>query len=114
MYNIVNGTYRHRYIYFIVESKGKQINIEKSEIINEIKQQCKNLFNKNCESMGIRLIIFNGKIGIVKCNHTEKENIINILRSIKKISSYDIEIITIGTSGTIKTLIKKYIKNYPF
>jgi RNase P/RNase MRP subunit POP5 len=69
------------------------------------------LFNKNCESMGIRLINFNGKYGIVKCNHTEKENIIKLLNSIKKISLNDVYIETIGTSGTIKALIKKYIIN---
>ncbi len=78
---------------------------------NEIKQQCKNIFNKNCENMGIRLISFNGKKGVVKCSHTEKENTIKLLNSIKKISLNEIYIRTIGTSGTIKTLIKKYIND---
>jgi len=66
-------------------------------------------FNKNCGSMGIRLISFNGKYGIVRCNHTEKENTIKLLNYIKKISINDVYIETIGTSGTIKALIKKYI-----
>lgn len=57
--------------------------------------------------MGVRLINFNGEKGIVKCNHTEKENTIKLLNSIKKISSAEIEIKTIRTSGTIKALIKK-------
>lgn len=68
-----------------------------------------NLFNKDCEKMGIRLISFNGEKGIIKCNHNEKENTIKLLNSIKKISLNEIEIKTIGTSGTIKTLIKKYV-----
>ena len=109
MYIIVKKTRRNRYICFVVKSPNKQFNIEKYEINNEIKLQCKNLFNKNCENMGIRLISFNGKKGIVKCNHIEKDNTIKLLNSIKKISSNEIEILTIGTSGTIKTLIKKYI-----
>jgi RNase P/RNase MRP subunit POP5 len=58
--------------------------------------------------MGIRLIKFNGKKGIIKCTHTEKENTIKLLNSIKKISLNEVEVKTIGTSGTIKTLIKKY------
>jgi len=106
---IVKENRRRRYIYFIVEPLNKQINIEKSEMYNEIKQQCKNIFNENCESMGIRLMSFNGKKGILKCTHTEKENTIKLLNSIKKISLNEINIKTIGTSGTIKTLIKKYI-----
>ncbi len=34
--------------------------------------------------MGIRLIKFNGKKGIIKCTHIEKENTIKLLNSIKK------------------------------
>ena len=59
--------------------------------------------------MGIRLIRFEENKGIVKCNHIEKENTINLLRSIKKISSRKISIDTLGTSGTIKTLIGKHM-----
>ena len=59
--------------------------------------------------MNIRLIRFDGTNGIVKCNHVEKENIIKLLKSIKKVSSKKIEIETVGTSGTIKALIKKHM-----
>jgi RNase P/RNase MRP subunit POP5 len=111
VYIIVIENSRHRYICFIVKPTKNQFNIEKSEINNEIRLQCKNLFNKNCESMGIRLISFNGKKGIVKCTHTEKENTIKLLNSIKKISLNEADVKTIGTSGTIKTLIKKYIND---
>ena len=111
MHIIIVKNSRHRYIYFIVKSSNKQFNIEKSELNNEIRLQCKKLFNKNCESMGIRLISFNGKKGIIKCIHTEKEYTIKLLNSIKKISLNEIEIETITTSGTIKTLIKKYIND---
>jgi len=83
--------------------------IERFNLLNEIKLQCKKIFNKDYESMGIRLINFNGEKGIVKCIHTEKENTIKLLNSIKKISSNEIEIKTIRTSGTIKTLIKKNV-----
>ena len=39
-----------------------------------------------------------------------KEKTIQLLKSIKKISSNDIEIITLGTSGTIKGLINKHMQ----
>jgi len=59
--------------------------------------------------MGIRLIRFNGKTGILRCNHTEKDNTIKLLKSIKKISSNKVSIETFGTSGTIKSLIRKHM-----
>lgn len=59
--------------------------------------------------MGISLTRFDGKKGIVKCNHTEKENTIKLLKSIKKISSHKVDIETLGTSGTIKALVRKHM-----
>jgi len=59
--------------------------------------------------LGIYLTRFDGEKGIVRCNHIEKENTIKLLRSIKKIYSNEVEIKTLGTSGTIKSLIKKHM-----
>ena len=55
------------------------------------------------------MVRFDGIKGIVKCNHIEKENTIKLLKSIKKISSNKVNIETLGTSGTIKALIRKYM-----
>jgi RNase P/RNase MRP subunit POP5 len=60
--------------------------------------------------MGINIIKFDGIKGIIKCNHIEKENAIKLLTSITNIDHVKIEIITLGTSGTIKSLIKKHMK----
>ena len=79
---------------------------------NAIKSQCSTLFNRNCREMGIRLIRFQENKGIVKCNHIEKDNTINLLRSIKEISSNKIRIDTVGTSGTIKALIGKHMSSF--
>jgi len=78
-------------------------------MIHEIREQTLNLFNKNYNDMGIYLVRFDGEQGIVKCNHTEKENTIKLLNSIKQISSSNVKIETLGTSGTIKSLIKKHM-----
>lgn len=59
--------------------------------------------------MGIKIIKFYGKKCIIRCNHLEKENTIKLLNSIKSVSNNKTKIETIGTSGTIKGLIKKYI-----
>lgn len=57
--------------------------------------------------MGITLIKFDGENGIIRCNHIEKENTINMLKSIKKVNDKTVSLETIGTSGTIKSLLKK-------
>lgn len=62
--------------------------------------------------MGVYLIRFNEDKGIVRCNHIEKENTIKLLQSITNVSSQKVNIKTLGTSGTIKALIKKHMMNY--
>ena len=52
---------------------------------------------------------FNGKQGIVRCNHIEKDKTINLLKSINNIYKHKIKIKTLGTSGTIKALIRKHM-----
>jgi len=74
-----------------------------------MKKQCIKIFNDDCYKKGIILIRFDGKKGIVKCKHTDKESTIKLLKSIKNISSLKINIETVGTSGTIKSLIKKHL-----
>ena len=106
---IVRGNRRRRYIGFVVKAFDKNIN--KSEVLREIQRQCKYIFNKDCREMGIRLIRFDGTAGILRCNHLEKENAIMLLQSIKKIRSKDVEIATIATSGTIRSLVKKHMTN---
>ena len=59
--------------------------------------------------MGIYLTRFDGRKGIVKCNHIDKDNTINLLTSIGNIYSHKIKIKTLGTSGTIKSLIRKHM-----
>ena len=61
--------------------------------------------------MGLYVVRFDGEKGIVKCNHTEKDNTIDLLRSIDEISLKKVKIETLGTSGTIKSLNKKHMKN---
>ena len=80
-------------------------------MIGEIRSQCNTLFNKNCKDMGIFLIRFDGEKGIIRCKHTEKDNTINLLTSIKQVSSNNVSVKTLGTSGTIKSLIRKHMEH---
>jgi len=106
--NIVRLKKRHRYIGFSLKSDN---NISKASFINEIKKQCKLKLEQDSSKIGLRLIKFDEKFGIIKCNHLQKENVIKLLNSIKKIGNYEVDICTIATSGTVRSLIKKYLKN---
>jgi len=106
---IVKNGRRHRYIGFLVKHSSKDVVIKKYEMIDVLKNQCRVVLNKECKELGIRLIRFNGLQGIVKCNHIEKENTIKLLNSIDKVTSYKVKVETIGTSGTIKALIRKHM-----
>lgn len=80
---------RNRYILFIAE--GGKIN----SIVSAL----------NKSKTKLRLILYNGKYGIVKCKYTDKEEAIKFLNSIKINETF---IKTLKTSGTIKKL-KKYM-----
>jgi len=80
-------------------------------MIGEMRRQCKHLFDKDCKTLGIYLTRFDGEQGVVKCNHVEKEHTIKLLTSLNKITSHKVEIETVGTSGTIKSLVKKHMNN---
>ena len=81
-------------------------------MISEIKNQCKKMFDRDFSTLGLYIIKYkdNG-IGIIKCKHTEKENTIKVLSGIKKIGIITAHIKTVGTSGTVKTLIRKHMSN---
>jgi RNase P/RNase MRP subunit POP5 len=78
-------------------------------MIEVINRECENKYKKSGRDMGLNLIRFNGKQGILRCNHIEKENAINLLTTFSNIFSKKVEIKTIGTSGTIKSLINKHL-----
>ncbi|MCK4415653.1 MAG: hypothetical protein KAU84_00725 [Thermoplasmatales archaeon] len=106
--SIIKEGRRRRYVGFDILYTKKSL-IDKSEIILELRKQCRTLFDKDCRDMGIYLIRFDGEKGIVRCNHIEKDNTIKLLRSIKDIGTKKVSIETLGTSGTIKSLIKKHM-----
>jgi len=110
VYDIIKDGRRRRYIGFVIKVSTGDQHIERFEIIGEIKRRCRQLFSKDCKELGIYLTRFDGEKGIVRCNHIEKENTIKLLKSIRKIYSHEVEIETLGTSGTIKSLMKKHME----
>ena len=108
MLDIIKEGRRRRYIGFEVKPL-KDVVFTKKQIFEEIQNSGLSIFEKDCKELGIYLVRFDDKKGIVRCKHTDKENIIKLLKSIKKISNENVEIETLGTSGTIKALVRKHM-----
>lgn len=97
---------RHRYIGFrVLKPEG---GIEREKLKRALLWYCKRYFREGYRDVGLRLTRFNGKEGMVHCYHIYKEKVIDLLNSIDKILGEDAKIVTIGTSGTIKSLNRKF------
>ncbi|HIG99690.1 MAG TPA: hypothetical protein HA258_03815 [Thermoplasmata archaeon] len=103
----MKGTRRHRYIAFHVDQDDKKYLASTSQLIQELRQQTSTLFSKNLKDLRLWVIRFDGRDGVLKCHYTEKEHIIQILISIKKIGESSVTITTSSTSGTIHGLSTK-------
>ena len=101
---------RHRYIGFLLHSFDSKVT--KSELWEELKKQCKHQYSCSYQEFGFRLIRFNGKAGILKCPHTQKNQSIKLLQSLRKVAEKKVELRTMGTSGTIRSLIQKHMDSY--
>ena len=75
--------------------------------MKEMQKKCGQLFQQDCQTMGMRVIRFNGKTGIVRCHHVDKENTIQLLNSMDTM-----KISTVATSGTIHALIQKHLSHF--
>lgn len=106
MPSIVKGIRRHRYIDFHIESK-EQTTFTNPELLQALRQQTFELFSKNLKDLRLWVVRFDGIKGILKCHYTEKEHVIQILQTIKKIGTTPVTITTHATSGTIHGLIAK-------
>ncbi|MFO7677704.1 MAG: Rpp14/Pop5 family protein [Thermoplasmatota archaeon] len=103
---IIKEGRRHRYTGFVLEKTT--INPNKNDFMQALQQNCQHIYHMNWRTMGIKLIHFNGKAGIIKYPYDKKEKIIYLLSSIHQIGRQQSKISTIATSGTIRSLLKKH------
>ena len=99
---------RRRYIAFQIVS-ADNVQFHRKQVINSIQSACFHQFNTSCKTYDFFLTRFNHNVGILRCNHTEKEKAIKLLQSITHLDNKPVEIKTIATSGTMKALIKKHL-----
>ena len=89
---------RQRYILFSVEGEATRRDLIRA--INDAYQAV------HAEGEAPWLTVYTGRMGIVRCRHTMKDETIQLLNDI----TGDFSVTTLQTSGTIKTL-KEQISN---
>ncbi len=92
---------RWRYIAFRIESEGT---VSRSDFLDTL------LFQGRNSRLGdsFRITVFEGDFGILKVPHKLKEEAIDVLSSIETLRGTRGKVVTLKTSGTIKTLKTKY------
>jgi len=60
-----------------------------------------------------RITVFEGDFGIIKVRHTFKDEAIRALSALESVKGRPCKIVTLKTSGTIKTLKDKYRAHIP-
>jgi RNase P/RNase MRP subunit POP5 len=60
-----------------------------------------------------RITVFEGDFGIIKVRHTFKDEAIRALSALDSVKGRPCKVVTLKTSGTIKTLKEKYHEHIP-
>ncbi|HID27845.1 MAG TPA: ribonuclease P [Methanosarcinales archaeon] len=99
---------RKRYIAFELISE-KEIN--KGDLINEMFSSASSLLGDlGSSECNLWMLFFDGRYGMVKCAHTKTEETRAILATIYNIHGVKVSIRVLGISGTVKAVIRKYLK----
>ncbi len=98
---------KKRYIGFVIFSEKV---IDSKNFLKEFFKIMKDFFGENiCSEIDPVLIYFRKNIGIIRCNHKYVDHIKTGLLLLKEIDGVKVRCNTVGISGTIKSLIKKYL-----
>ena len=97
---------RNRYVGFVIVEPNRVFS--RRDVMSSICDKARELFVDEAKKFGLKLIRFNGREGIVRCYHIYKDKTIEILNSIMEVRGHKVKIRTIGTSGTIRSLNRKF------
>ncbi len=94
--------YRRRYIVFEIDAPRK---VERWEFIKALERQASTMELDNQKGGRPWLTAFNDNRGILRCSHTDKEQVIELLNAITGVGEngeVKVTVRTVKTSGTIK------------
>ncbi|MGA3359283.1 MAG: Rpp14/Pop5 family protein [Halobacteriota archaeon] len=98
----------HRYVAFRLNFEDP---VTARDLKAEIAGTAKSLFGDvGVSKLNVRVVAFDGTKGLVRCDFRHVPEVQAVLASIGKIKDNRVCVTTIGTSGTIKAAIEKYLQ----
>ncbi len=98
---------RRRYMAFELEAEGA---VSAKELVSEIHSAQVSLFGDAGAALNrLKLISFNGKRGLLRCNHAHIDDTRAILATIHSVNGIRVALHSKGVSGTIKCATEKYL-----
>jgi ribonuclease P/MRP protein subunit POP5 len=98
----------YRYVAFKLSFEDP---IGERDLQTEIKRTAKSLYGDvGVSKLSIRVVAFDGTKGLVRCDFRHVLEVQAALASIGKIKNSRVCVTTLGTSGTIKAAIEKYLQ----
>ena len=97
-----------RYVAFTLSSEEP---VRTRELQTEMLNAAKNLFGDvGVSKLGIKVVVFDGTKGLVRCRYRHVSELQATIASIGKIENNRVRVTVVGTSGTIKAAIEKYLQ----
>jgi len=90
---------RFRYVVFLVKSEAR---LTEQSVSDAVFQQLPNT--------SLKLILFDGTRGIVRCTNRTKDETIAALNAMNNVGKREVLVRTIGTSGTIRKARLKFLR----
>lgn len=97
---------RNRYVAFRVEGGAA---LSRDQVIEALREAAHGL----PEDARPWLIRWRGGEGVVRCGHRHKETVLDLLRSLRRIGGREVRVETLGTSGTVRKAVRKYLGQGP-
>lgn len=97
---------RIRYRYVVFKISGERV--DKRAVIKWVNSIYKHEELEDFERL--RLVYFRDNVGLMRCPHTRKERVIELINGVKFIAGTNVEVRSVGTSGTIKSALTKYVE----
>jgi ribonuclease P/MRP protein subunit POP5 len=98
----------YRYVAFRLSFEDP---IRARDLQTEIARTAKSLFGDvGVSKLSVRVVVFDGTKGLVRCDFRHVLEVQAVLAGIGKIKNTRVCVTTMGTSGTIKAAIEKYLQ----
>lgn len=95
---------RRRYIAFRIQCDKE---IQENDLIRVVREKCSK--ENKLEEIKPWILRFENNQGLLRCSHLAKERAIEMLMSINEVNGVKVNIETLGTSGTIRSAVRKYL-----